>query len=145
MKTCLLTVLTLTLLTILPSFAADPVQAGPRGGRLLTLEGQKAEFFVEPDRTVTIAFYSDTLARVAPASQVVTATAEAPAGKTKLEFQPKDDLLASGAPLPEGTGYTIVVQIRTTPDARPKNFRITFEDHICDGCQLAEYACTCNH
>lgn len=145
MKTNLIAVLTLIILTILPSLAADAVQAGPRGGRLLNLEGQKAEFFVEPDRTVTISFYDDALAKVAPAAQAVTATAEAPSGKAKLEFLPKDGLLTSTAPLPEGTGYTIVVQIRQTPEAKPKNFRITYEDHICGGCQRPEYACTCNH
>jgi hypothetical protein len=143
----LITLLVLAFTLSLPAFAADPVQAeaGPRGGRLLTLEGLKAEFFVEPDRTVTVSFYDDALAKVAPANQVVIATAETPSGKTKLEFQPKDGLLASTVPLPEGTGYTIVLQIRQTPDAKPKNFRISYETHVCGGCKRPEYACNCNH
>lgn len=141
----LLAFLAITSSLALPTFAADQVQAGPRGGRLLALDGQKAEFFVEPDRTVTIAFYDLALKKAAPAGQVVTATAEAPSGKTKLEFQPKEGLLASTASLPEGTGYNIVVQIRQTADAKPKNFRITFETHACGECKRPEYACICNH
>jgi hypothetical protein len=126
----------------LPAIAQEK---SPRGGRLLTLEGQKAEFFVEPDRMVTVSFYDGALSKVAPTSQVVTATAEAPSGKAKLEFQPKDGLLASTSPLPEGTGYTVVLQIRQTPEAKPKNFRITFETAACHECKRPEYACVCNH
>lgn len=137
--------LILTFAVALPDLAAEEVQAGPRGGRLLALDGQKAEFKVEADRTVTVAFYDDALNKVAPAGQVVTATAEAPSGKVKLEFQPKGDLLASSTPLPEGTGYNVVVQIRPAPEAKPRNFRITLDAHICSGCQRPEYACTCGH
>lgn len=141
----ILTLLVLAFTMADPLLAAEPIQAGPRGGRLLDLDGQKAEFFVESNRAVTVSFYDEALKKVAPASQVVIATAEAPSGKTKLEFLPKDGLLASTAPLPEGSGYTIVLQIRQTPEAKPKNFRISYETHVCDGCQRPEYACTCNH
>ena len=135
----------LALSLALPAFAADPVEAGPRGGRLLALDTQKAEFFVEPDRTVSIAFYDGAPARVAPSGQLVVATAETPAGKTRLEFKPQGDLIVSTAPLPEGSGYTIVLQVRPSPEAKPKNFRITYQTHACDECKLPEYACTCNH
>lgn len=144
MKT-LLALLTITGTFALSAFAESPAQAGPLGGRLLSLDGAKAEFFVKPDRTILVAFYDDALKPVAPAAQVVTAIAEAPSGKVKLEFQPKDEALVSTAPLPEGSGYNIVVQIRATTDARPKNFRIAFETHTCGECNRPEYACTCNH
>jgi hypothetical protein len=139
----LITTLTIAVLAALPVIAEE--QAGPRGGRLLSLEGQKAEFFVEPDRTVTVSFYDDALKPTAPAGQVVTATAEAPSGKTKLAFEPKGELFASKTPLPEGDGYNVVLQIRTTAEAKPKNFRITYDMHECGGCKRPEYACTCNH
>jgi hypothetical protein len=130
---------------VIPTHAAETPQAGPLGGRLLALDAGKAEFFVEPDRTVTIAFYDDALKKTAPAGQVVTATADAPSGKAKLEFAPKDDVLKSTAPLPEGSDYTIVVQIRPTAEAKPKNFRITYLTHTCPECSRPEYACTCSH
>jgi hypothetical protein len=129
----------------IPAVAAEKAQAGPQGGRILTLDGQKAEFFVKPDKTVTVSFYDEALKKSDTTGQVVTATAEAPSGKTKLEFQPVDGVLTSTAPLPEGDGYNIVVQIRQTADAKPKNFRITYETHICGECKLVEYACICGH
>jgi hypothetical protein len=137
----------LVIASILPFsvIAQEKTQAGPRGGRLLTLEGQKAEFFVEPDRTVTVSFYDDALNEVAPTAQVVTATAEAPSGKAKLEFQGKEGRLASTSPLPEGDGYTVVLQVRLTPEAKPKNFRISLETAACGECKRPEYACVCNH
>jgi hypothetical protein len=128
-----------------PAFAGEKLTPGPLGGRLLALDGQKAEFFVEPDRTVVVAFYDDTLKKTAPSGQVATATADAPSGKVKLEFQPSGDVLKSTTPLPEGDGYLIVLQIRPSADAKPKNFRITYLTHTCAECGRAEYACTCSH
>lgn len=120
------------------------VKAGPRKGRLLELDGQNAEFFVEKDRTISIAFY-DTAGKLQPAAaQVITATAEAPAGKMKLAFEKKGDLLVSKNPLPEGEGYQVVVQVRPAPEAKPKNFRIKLLTHICDTCKNPEYACICD-
>ena len=99
---------------------------------------------MEKDRTVSIAFYDAAGKQQAPASQVVTATAEAKGGKAKLEFEKKGDILVSKSPLPEGEGYQVVVQARTSADAKPKNFRIKLETYICKGCSLPEYTCTCD-
>ena len=143
MKT-IIRILTVLALAVAPALADAKVKAGPRKGRILELEGQNAEFFVEKDRTISIAFY-DAAMKAQPASaQVVTATAEAPGAKTKLEFEKKGDLLVSKAPLPAGEGYQIVVQAKTSAEAKPKNFRIKLETHICKGCSNPEYACTCD-
>ena len=42
---------------LLSAAAADKVEAGPKGGRILEKTNPKAEFFVEKDRTVSISFY----------------------------------------------------------------------------------------
>lgn len=144
MKTLLPLLAILTTLVV-PALAQDKAEPGPRGGRLLALDGQKAEFLIQPDRNVSIAFYDDSLAPVAPAGQVVTATAEAPGGKETIEFETDGDTLVSTKPLPEGGDYRIVVQIRPTQDSKPKNFRITYNMNTCAECGLPEYACTCNH
>lgn len=120
------------------------VKAGPRKGRVLEIEGQNAEFFVEKDRTISIAFYDAAMKAQLPTAQVVTATAEAPSGKAKLEFEKKGDLLVSKAPLPEGEGYQVVVQVKATPDAKTKNFRIKLLLYTCKACGNPEYACTCD-
>jgi len=125
--------------------AAEKITPGPKGGRLLDNDPPRAEFFVEEDRTVTITFYDKDLKPVAASEQVVTATAEAPTGKVKLDFEKKGDVLVSKAPLPAGDGYKVVVQLKANADAKPKNFRIPLILETCGGCNRPEYACICGH
>ncbi len=137
-------ILTVLALAVAPALADAEVKAGPRKGRILELEGVNAEFFVEKDRTISIAFYDAAGKKQPAAAQVVTATAEAPGAKTKLEFEKKGDLLVSKAPLPAGEGYQIVVQAKSIADAKPKNFRIKLLLYTCKECSNPEYACTCD-
>jgi len=126
------------------ALAEATVKAGPRKGRVLELEKQNAEFLVEKDRKVSIAFYDADLKTPSLGDQTVTATAEAPSGKVKLEFEKKDNLLVSKTALPEGEHYTVVVQVKATADAKAKNFRIPLDLSVCKGCTHAEYACICD-
>jgi hypothetical protein len=143
-KLKLLTAALFAAFTLTSTSAADKVEAGPRGGRLLQTDAPRPEFFVEKDRTVSIAFYDANKKKVPAAAQVVTAVAEAKSGKAKLEFEKKGDLLVSKSPLPEGNGYTVVVQYRANAEAKPQNFRIPLNTETCGGCKFAEYACTCD-
>ena len=143
MKT-LLHILAITALVVTPVFADKSIKAGPRHGRVLEMTDQNAEFFVEKDRTISIAFYDAAMKAQPAAAQVVTVTAEAPSGKAKLEFAKKGNLLVSSSPLPEGEGYQVVVQVKTTADAKSKNFRIKLLLYTCKGCSNPEYACTCD-
>lgn len=122
---------------------AKPI-AGPKGGRILTSEAPHVEFFVQSDRTVLVSFYDKDLKPTAAGGQVVTATAEAKTGKLNLSFTAKDGALVSSAPLPDGDGYRIVVQVRDTAQAKPKNYRIEYHDEVCGECKRAEYACICD-
>lgn len=137
-------ILALAALVPTPAFSNDKVKAGPRHGRVLEMESQNAEFFVEKDRTVSIAFYDAAMKKQPVATQAVSAIAEAPAGKAKLEFDKKGELLVSKAPLPAGEKYTVVVQVKATPNGKPRNFRIPLDLSVCKGCGNAEYACICN-
>jgi hypothetical protein len=143
MKT-LLHILVITAIAVSSALADAKVKAGPRHGRILELGGVNAEFFVEKDRTISIAFYDAALKAQAASSQVVIATAEAPTGKAKMEFEKKGNLLVSKAPLPAGEGYQIVMQVKATADAKAKNFRIPLVLHTCAKCQNPEYACICD-
>jgi hypothetical protein len=115
---------------------------GPKGGRLLDKTEPRAEFFVEKDRTVTIAFYDAALKPVAATAQTATVIAD---GKTKLEFEKRGDVLMSKTKLPEGEGYNVVVQFKQDAEAKPQNFRFKLELYNCGGCNRVEYACTCGH
>jgi hypothetical protein len=140
----LLSILSILVLAAAPAFADAKVKAGPRKGRILEMENQNAEFFVEKDRTISIAFYDASGKQQPVADQIITATAEAPQGKAKLEFEKKGDLLVSKAPLPEGEGYQVVVQVKASAETKPKNYRIKLELHTCEKCHNPEYACTCD-
>ena len=126
--------------------AADKkVEGGPKGGRILEKTSPKAEFFVEKDKTVTIAFYDANLKPVPAADQSVTVQADAKDGKVKLEFEKKGDSLVSKSKLPEGDGYNVVVQFKQTAEAKPVNLRFKLDMHTCGECKRAEYACSCGH
>lgn len=144
MKTIRKIILTsFALLATAAAFAAKPL-AGPKGGRILTTEAPHAEFFVEKDRTVAVTFYDKDLKPVVPGEQVVSAVAEAKTGKVKLEFEKTATGFVSKQALPEGDDFTVVVQIRDTATAKPKNHRVLFHDEVCAECKRAEYACACD-
>lgn len=130
------------LLATAVALVAKPIP-GPKGGRILTTEAPHVEFFVEKDRSVVVSFYDKALKSVPVSGQVVAATAETKAGKVKLDFAEKDGVLVSKNALPEGDDYTVVVQIRDSVVAKPKNYRVLFHDEACGECKRAEYACIC--
>lgn len=124
--------------------AAEKIVGGPKGGRLLEVDGQKAEFFVTKDKKVEITFYDSALKPVAPAEQVVAVTAEPKSGRTKIDLEKTATGYVSKTALPEGTPYRVVVQMRAKPDAKPQNFRVDLDLENCGECKRAEYACTCH-
>ena len=144
MKTLTQIAMSVVLVVGLMTAQAEKKQAGARGGRLLENESPRAEFFVEKDKTVSLTFYDANLKPVPVTEQTATATAETKDGKKKIEFEKKGDVLVSKSPLPDGDGYNVVLQLKSKPDAKPKNFRIRLQLHTCDGCKRAEYACTCD-
>ena len=141
---------TLALLTASSAFAEEAHQhgrvvPGPNGGRIIEVAGTHAEFFVQPDRKARVTFYSEDMMPLPPGEQLISAVAEAPAGKAKLEFDKTSDGFVSRTALPEGEGYRIVLQIKPAADAKAQNFRIDFESKLCGECKMAEYACVCAH
>jgi len=149
MKTIHQTTLIL-ILALMPTFAGDDhphdkILAGPKGGRVLELGSRHAEFFVQPDKRAAVYLYDGEMKAVAPEAQEVVLIAEAPAGKSKVEFERTADGFLSKTAIPEGESYRMVLQIRETSDAKPQNFRIDYNSAVCGGCQRAEYACVCGH
>ena len=124
--------------------AADKIEGGPKGGRILEKTNPKAEFFVEKDRTISIGFYDAVGKAVTPTDQTVTVIADAKDGKQKIEFEKKGDALVSKTKLPEGDANNVVVQLKQTADAKPQNYRFKADLSTCGGCKRAEYACACH-
>ena len=129
---------------LLNAAAADKVEAGPKGGRILEKTNPKAEFFVEKDRTVSINFYDAAGKIITPIDQSVTVIADGKDGKQKIEFEKKGDALVSKTKLPEGDANNVVVQLKQTAAARPQNYRFKADLSNCGGCKRAEYACACH-
>lgn len=123
--------------------AAEKKQAGPNGGLLLKTE-PRAEFFVNKERKVEIVFLDAELKPIPLEQRNVRVTAMAPSGRRVIEFDRKGEVFISTELLPEGDGYTVVAQIWQKADGRPENFRIVYEDYVCGGCDLVEYACICD-
>ena len=119
-------------------------EAGPRGGRLLEKSSPKTEFFLEKDRTVSVAFYSADLKPLPAGEQAVTVIVDNKGKKEKLELAKKGDVLASATAIAAGDEQGVVVQLREKADAKPQNFRFTLAQHECGGCKRPEYACTCD-
>jgi hypothetical protein len=140
----ILTLLTVAATTALSADDHDhkPIP-GPKGGKVLETAPLHAEFFVQPDRKVSITFYDESMKPLAPGEQVVKVIAEAPSGKATLDFEKTSDAFVSTAALPEGEGYRVVLQIKQTGDAKPQNFRLNYHTEICGECKLPEYACVC--
>ena len=145
MKTSLLTLAGVLCAGLLTTMAAEKIEGGPKGGRILEKTSPKAEFFVEKDRTVSIHFYDAAMKPIPAADQSITVIADAKAGKEKIEFEKKGNALVSKTKLPEGDGYNVVVQFKQSADAKPQNFRLKYDSHTCGECKRAEYACICDH
>lgn len=125
--------------------AAEKIIGGPKGGRLLEVGSQKAEFFVTKDRKAEVTFYDASLKPVALGAQVVAITAEPKSGRKPIELEKTANGYVSKAALPESKEpYRVVVQLRERADASPKNYRVDLDLETCGGCKRAEYACTCH-
>jgi hypothetical protein len=137
------------ILTTIPLMAEDghnheKKEAGPNGGRLITSVDPHPEFLVTPDRKVQITFVDDGKV-VAPAEQVISVTTGDRSAPVKMTFTKTDTALVSEQMLPEGNNFPVVVQIKTTPDAKAVVEKFTLNLSVCPECKLAEYACTCAH
>ncbi len=76
-------------------------------------------------------------------TQSVVVYADAKSGRAKLELEKKGDVLVSKTPVPEGDGYNVMVQLKSSSDAKPRNVKISYHTEPCDKCKMAEYACIC--
>ncbi len=122
---------------------AEPVGAGPNKGKLVGQAPDLAEAVISAEGILTVTFLDANKMPAAPGPRTVSVFAQLDAGRQPVEMVAKDGTFVSAAPLPKPEGYLLVVQIRASADAKPVNSRIPFAMHICGGCQLPEYACTC--
>ena len=128
-----------------PNHSHEKKEAGPNGGRILTAIEPHAEFLVTADRKVQITFVDDKGKAIAPAEQVVTVTTGERSAPLKMTFTKTETTLLSEQTVPEGNNFPVVVQIKTSPDAKPIVEKFTLNLSTCPDCKYAEYACICSH
>ena len=150
MKTTRILPLAIAILTSLTLHAGknhshEKKEPGPNGGRIMLSIEPHAEFLVTADRKVQITFVDDALKPIAPAAQVVTVTTGECSAPVKMSFTKTGDTLVSEQSVPEGNNFPVVVQIKTTPDAKASVEKFTLNLSNCPDCKYAEYACICSH
>lgn len=150
MKTKHILPLAIALLTSLTVYAGkdhshEKKVAGPNGGRILSSIEPHAEFFVTADRKVQITFVNDDFQAIAPTGQVVAVTTGERSAPVKMSFAKTGNVLLSEQTVPEGNNFPVVVQIKTSPDAKATVEKFTLNLSNCPDCKLAEYACICSH
>lgn len=130
-------------------FLVSPLRASeetrPKEGRVITTVTPRVEFYVTPERRVRLTFLDAAGMPMTPGAQVVTLTAGERSAPTKLAFDREGDALISRSALPEGSGYPLVLQIKSTPEAKTDYVRFNLNLSSCPGCNRMEYACTCEH
>lgn len=122
---------------------AEKIEPGPNGGRLVGSPPDQAELLISPEGIATITFLDAEKKPTAPGDRTAALFAQLESGRKEVELEPKGDTFVSKEALPKPEGYILVVQTRSAPGAKPTNTRAKYEMHVCGGCNLSEYACTC--
>jgi hypothetical protein len=120
-------------------------QAGPNGGRIVTSVEPHYELLVTPERKVKITFLGEDGKPVEAKDQSVTATGGDRANPTRMTFAKEAGALVSDKPLPEGKLVPLVLQVKTSADAKSVTERLSVNLADCPTCEHKEYACTCEH
>ncbi len=138
------TIIALIIASLTLANAAEKIKA-PNGGRIIDAVTPHAEFLVTPDKKIEIRFLDAAAKVIAPGSQIVTVTMGDRAAPTKLAFTQDGDKLVSDKVVPEGKELPVVLQIKTTPDAKAVSAKFNLNMATCPECKLSEYACACDH
>jgi len=131
------------LLVLAITTAHAALVAGPNGGKIVGTSPDRAEVLIKDDGTFVVHFLDDQNQVVAVGDRSVKVFAQLESGRQEIALQTEEQSMVSATPLPQPEGYFVVIQIRSNAEASPVNTRIQYITHVCGGCSLKEYACTC--
>ena len=123
----------------------DHVEAGPNGGRVLHAVEPHLEFFVTEDRKVQITALDEDGKAIPIGEQNVRVTGGDRSNPTRMSFEKEGDVLVSDIAFPEGNDFPVVVQIKSSADAKSAMAKFNLNLADCPTCDYKEYACTCCH
>lgn len=128
-----------------PHAEAKAEPAAPNGGRLVTTVVPHLEFLLLEDRRVEIRAVNDSGEVIPIAEQQVSVIGGDRSQPVRISFVKEGALLLSEGAFPEIEGMPVILQIKPAADAATMREKFYLKTHICSGCNLSEYACTCGH
>ncbi len=123
----------------------DHRASGPNGGKVIHSVEPHLEFLVNDEREVQISALDENGKTVPIEGQVVRLIGGSRVNPTLLTFTREGDVLASDQALPEGNDFPVVLQIKPDVDGKTVIEKFNLNLKECPTCELAEYACTCDH
>jgi hypothetical protein len=123
----------------------EEAAAGPNGGKVLHGVEPHLEFLVTEDRKVKITALGEDGKAIPIGDQTVSVTGGSRSNPTRMSFAKSGDVLVSDSAFPEGNDFPVVVQIKTTPDAKAAIEKFNLNLNDCPTCKYKEYACICDH
>lgn len=110
----------------------DEGEKGPNGGKLIKSVTPALEVTTGKDRKLRITFLDANKKAVAPGAQVITASSGERSNPVKITFAKGTgadaSVLVADKPLPDGAHVAVILQIKTSPDAKTVTER--FEVHM---------------
>lgn len=137
-------IIALILASLAFATAAEKIKA-PNGGRIIAKVEPHAEFLLTNDEKIEIRFLDAAGKVIAPTSQVVSVTMGDRTAPTKLTFTQDGDKLISDKTVVKGDNLPVVLQIKTTAEAKAITIKFNLNRSTCPECKLTEYACDCDH
>ncbi len=119
---------------------------GPDGGRLIELNGWKAEFLLLEDRRIRITFLDEDLKPVAgPEEASISVVGGERSAPFELEFAAGGNAFVSTSAVPEGSNHPVVIQFESKAVNEPVIKKFNLNLSLCPDCEYPEYACICGH
>jgi len=123
----------------------EEAMAGPNGGKVITSVEPHLEFFVTKDRKVQITALGEDLKPIALEEQSIRVIGGSRSNPTRLSFAKQGQSLISDKAFPAGNDFPVVVQIKSSANAKTIMEKFNLNLSKCPTCEYKEYACTCDH
>lgn len=125
------------------AMAAEPVELGPKGGRLLALNPERSGYaeVTSENNSFYIELLDRDLKPVVIDQQTLTAVGGERRSPQRLPVETRDNRFVT--PVPAGEEVWMLLQIK--PSAGARKFRVRFHHDLkpCDTCKQPSWLCSC--
>jgi len=119
--------------------------SAPNGGRLIDELKPQLEFLLLDDRRVQVSAVDDHGAVIPVDAQSVQLIGGERSNPIRMALVREGNALVSEEPLPDLEAMPVILLIKSDANADLHREKFYLATHICSGCGLKEYACTCGH